>query len=179
MSLEDEAKKVARVSPLHGEPRQHFLRRVAVRLSALPGAGAESLSPELYRWTQAAAAALQVSEPLQEFDVAAPGSLIAQLVALLLEEDAREGERLSNRRAARPSDAQKELRQRAQEWAIQKLLVERSMTGAQLSALLSAEGFPTSERSAKTIIGYVTRVLRAMRTLGWRVEDATGERVLL
>ena len=179
MDIEHEATRIARIKQLHNEPRPRFLVRLAKRLLAEPAEGADRFSPELYQWVQAAKQAIEAKDSLPEFDDEVEGSLLEQLLEMLVEEDKNETKRLSSRPAKLRTKSSNELRQKAHELGIMRMLTDPSMSRFQLAESLSADGYPTSERTAKTIISYVTRVVKAMRHLGWRVEDASGERILL
>ncbi len=177
MGIEAELRRRTRVVPLRGEPRQKFLGRLLGRALALPGSGCEDLSPHAYRWVTLADEAREASVPLPDPDGVIEMSLVDQLWDVLEEEDSRDGERLSSRRA-RSTTSKAEQRRRTHAAGIKQVLVRPHASSAAHTNELNEQGHAVNETTVKRIREYTADVLRAMRSIGWNVTDENGNRVL-
>lgn len=177
MGVEAELRKRTRVVPLRGEPRLKFLGRLLGRALALPGSGCEELSPLAYRWVVLAAEAKEAGEPIPDPAGAVEMSLVDQLWDVLEEEDARDGERLSSRRA-KSTTSKAEQRRRTHAAGIKQILVKPHASSASHTNELNEQGHAVNETTVKRIREYTADVLRAMRSIGWNVIDENGNRVL-
>lgn len=175
--IEHELRKATRVVPLRGEPRPKFLGRLLGRALALPGSGCEILSPLAYRWVTLAAQALDDSEPLPDPAQVSELSLVDQLLDVLAEEDARDGDRLSSRRA-KSTTTKAEQRRRTHAAGIRQVLSSPHASSAVLTNELNEQGHAVNETTVKRIREYVADTLRGMRSIGWTVLDENGNRVL-
>lgn len=177
MGVEAELRRRTRVVPLRGEPRLKFLGRLLGRALALPGSGCEDLSPLAYRWVVLASEAQEAGEPLPDPSSVSELSLIEQLLHVLEEEDARDGERLSSRRAKSKS-AKTEQRRRTHAAGIRQILTKPHASSSATTHELNDQGHAVNETTVKRIRDYTADVLRAMRSIGWTVLDENGNRVL-
>lgn len=172
-----ELENFTRLRQLKTEGRREYLLRVARRASSDMAAAADTLSPQAYAWVADASARISSGqEPLEFTDDRIQPMLSEQLLDLLEAEDVLEADKAAARNPSRKKVS--ETRGSDYSRVAQYLLTWPGASTDSVARELSSQGWSTSERRVREVRAELRRVLFAMKTLGFSVRNAHGERTI-
>ena len=166
-----------RLRQLRDEPRDTYLLRVARAAARAQAAAADRLSPQGYAWVADALARISEGRyPLEFDDPRIQVSVADQLFDLLEVEDGLERDKATRR--PRKASAANEKRRGDYSRIAQYVLAWPSASDLAVATELSSTGWNTSRQRVAEVRAELRRVLSSMKSLGFTVRDAKGERII-
>lgn len=172
-----ELENFTRLRQLKSEGRREYLLRVARRAAADIVAAADGLSPKAYAWVVDSSDRISGGQPPLEFDDDRIQPMLSeQLLDLLEAEDTLEAAKAAPRNTSRKKVA--EARSSDYSRVAQYLLTWPGASNDAVARELSSQGWATGERRVREVRAELRRVLSAMKSLGFSVRNAHGDRTI-